>query len=182
MNPKLLLCLALVLSGGLLCCRIEAQNFLKTNEWPGFPTFSPITNADPTILHQISIRVPTKLKIERTTDTLSVAIDKNSFESTNLMVGTNMVTGFRAECYVFPIGESRPTNRSRMVQGGVLDFNSFTCVCQPKLDGIPLAGKKYIVEIDLAIFETDIPSQHMWMPESKKYKVIWQRTLKQVVQ
>src|SRR5476649_2186615 len=102
MKLKLILGLALVLSGGLLCCRSGVQNLPKTNKIPDFPYFPPITNADPTILHQISVRVPTRLKVERTTDTLSVTIDAdtNSFESTNLMIGTNMVVGVRTEDYV----------------------------------------------------------------------------------
>ena len=33
-------------------------------------------------------------------------------------------------------------------------------------DGIPAAGKRYIVEHDIILFETDVPAQHMWSPES----------------
>jgi hypothetical protein len=45
-----------------------------------------------------------------------------------------------------------------------------------------MSAQKYIVEMDLTVFETDIPGQHMWDPHSKNYKVLWQRTLKQIVE
>jgi hypothetical protein len=183
MKLKLILCLALVLSG-LFGSRVAAQNVSETNKWHGFPTFPPITNANPSITHQISVRVPTKLKIERTTDMLSVTIDANtnSFESTNLMVGTNMVTGVRTEDYVYPVGETRSAKYGgRGSLSTDLDFNIGTIFLHTKRDGIPQAGKSYIVEMDLAVFETDIPGGHLWMPESEKYKVIWRRTLKQIV-
>jgi len=41
------------------------------------------------------------------------------------------------------------------------------------LDKIPRPGEKYLVEIYFEIFETDIPAQHMWSPQSGKYKVLW---------
>jgi hypothetical protein len=37
------------------------------------------------------------------------------------------------------------------------------------------------VEMELEVFETDIPPQHDWSPQSKNYKVLWKRTLKRTV-
>jgi hypothetical protein len=63
------------------------------------------------------------------------------------------------------------------------EFNLGTSLLHTRPDGIPLPGKKYIVEVDLAVFETDVPPQHAWQPQgSKNYKVLWQRTLKQTVE
>jgi hypothetical protein len=46
-----------------------------------------------------------------------------------------------------------------------------------------MSRQKYVVEMDLTVFETDIPPQHMWHPQgSKNYKVLWQRTLRQTVE
>ena len=182
MKPKLILCLALVLSGGLPGCSVNAQSSAKPEQWPG-PTLPPITNADPSIRHSVSVRVPTRLKIERTADTLSVTIDTNSFESINLTVGTNMETGVQSDWYVYPVGEARPAERG-VGFSGLLDFNLGGMVnyWHTEPDGIPLPGKKYVVEMDLAAFETDIPSQHMWSPYGKNYKVLWRRTLKQTVE
>jgi hypothetical protein len=181
MKSKIILCLALVLSGVLFGYFAIAQNSAKSDQWHGFPILPPITNANPSIRCPISIRVPTKLKIERTSDTLSETIDTNSFESTNLMVGTNMVTGVESKIYAYPEGESRPVNGGLGLSSG-LDFNLGVRYWHTKQDGIPLPGKKYVVEIDLAAFETDIPPQHDWEPYGKNYKVLWQRTLKQTVE
>lgn len=180
MNPKIILGLALVLSGGLFDHFAAAQSSAKSDQWHGFPILPPITNANPSIRLPLLVHVPTEIKVERTTDTLSVEIDTNSFESTNLMVGTNMVTGVQNEIYVYPEGEPRPANGGYGLGG--TDFNLGTNFWHTKQEGIPLPGKKYVVELDLTVFETDIPPQHMWRPQgSKNYKILWQRTLKQIV-
>jgi hypothetical protein len=181
MKPKLLLCLALVLSGGLFGNFAVAQGSAKPGQWQPFQILPPITNSNPSIRCPISVHVPTKLKIERTSDTLSETIDTNSFESTNLMVGTNMVTGVEGKIYVYPEGESRPANGGDSLSSG-LDFNLGVDYWHTKQDGIPVPGKKYVVEIDLAAFETDIPPQHDWEPYGNNYKILWQRTLKQTVE
>lgn len=36
----------------------------------------------------------------------------------------------------------------------------------------PMSKQKYIVEMDLTVFETDSPPQHMWDPHGKNYKVL----------
>jgi hypothetical protein len=147
-----------------------------------FPHRPPIADINPSICQPISVRVPTKLKVERTVDWLSVGIDTNSFVSTNLMVGTNMVTGSDNWLYVYPVGGARP----RQAQTGNMTSNTkclIEGIWQTAQNGIPVAGQKYIVEADCTIFETDIPPQHMWCPwGSEKYKVLWHQTLKQIVQ
>jgi hypothetical protein len=163
-----------------------AQSSEKPEQWHGFPILPPITNANPSIRLPFLIHVPTELKIERTTverttDMLSVEINRSSLEATNLMVGTNMVTGVESILYIYPEGEPRPANGGYGLGG--TDFNLGTIFRHTKQEGIPLPGKKYVVELDLIVFETDIPSQHMWRPQgSKIYKVLWRRTLKQTVE
>jgi hypothetical protein len=181
MKLKLILGLALVLSGGLIGCSAIAQNLSNSDRRDVFQIPPPITNADPSIRCPVSIRVPTELKIQRTSDTLSVTIDTNSFESTNLMVGTNMVTGVQSKIYVYPEGESRPASGGSGLSSS-LDFNSGVRYWHTRQDGIPLPGKKYMVEMDLVAFETDVPAQHMWDPYGKNYKILWQQTLKQTVE
>jgi hypothetical protein len=146
----------------------------------GFPVLPPIADANPAVRHSIPIRVPTRLKIERTADTLSVEIDTNGFESTNLIVGANMVTGVESRLFVYPEGESRPANGGLGLSGG-LDFNLGVSHWHTQQDRIPLPGKNYVVEMELTAFETDIPPQHDWDPHGKNYRVLWQRTLKQTV-
>ena len=186
MEPKIILGLALVLGGILLIGSTAAQSSSNSATRLLFPTPSPNTNASPSIRVPLLVHVPTKLKIERTTDMLSVGIDnRNSLETTNLMVGTNMVTGIKSQLYVYPVGEARPVPANDRGYGGLaggLDFNLGTTFLHPKPDGIPLPGIKYVVEVDLTAFETDIPGGHFWQPYSKNYKVLWRRTLKQIVE
>ncbi|MDB6024403.1 MAG: hypothetical protein JWM68_626 [Verrucomicrobiales bacterium] len=151
---------------------------VPTNRF-GYPLVPPIATANPSIRLPLVVHVPAGLKIVRTAEMLSVEVDESSLTITNLMVGTNMVTGVQSELYVYPEDERRPAT-GRYGLGG---FNLGTSFLQTKPDGIPLPGKKYIVEMELKFFETDIPWQHMWHPQgSKKYKVLWQRTLKQIVE
>ena len=149
--------------------------------WHGFPILPPITNANPAIRLPLLVHVPTKLKIERASDTLSMEIDKSSLEATNLMVGTNLVTGVESKVYVYPDGQPRPVDGGQGLSGG-LDFNLGAIYWHTRSDGLPLPGKKYVVELELTVFETDIPPQHAWSPYGKNYKVLWQRTLKQIVE
>jgi HEAT repeat protein len=162
-----------------------AQSSAKSEPFRGSPIPPPITNADPSVRLPLLVHVPTKLKIERTTDMLSVGIEnQSSLETTNL-IGTNMVTGVKSELYVYPVGEARPAPANDRGYGGLasgLDFNLGTHILHTKPDGIPLPGIKYVVEVELTVFETDIPGGHFWQPYSKNYRVLWQRTLKQLVE
>ena len=166
----------------LICtgCTRRTQS-KSTPAWQGFPVIPPIRDADPSIRSQVIVWVPTKLTVERTTDTLSITVDRSSLESTNVMVGSKMVTGVRNELFVYSEGDARPSRADGYGLGG-LDFNLGTSIRNTKQGGIPVPGKKYVVEMDLAIFETDIPSQHMWSPYSKNYGILWKRTLRQTVE
>lgn len=93
-----------------------------------------------------------------------------------------MVTGVQSKLFVYRVGESRPAERFRLGLSGGLDFNLGTDFVNAKLGGIPVPGEKYVIEMDLAVFETDVPCQHMWSPESGKYKILWTRTLRQIVE
>ena len=95
---------------------------------------------------------------------LSLEIDHSSLEATNLMVGTNMVTGVQSKEYVFPEGEPRPANCQYGLGG--TDFNLGKSFWHTKQEGIPLPGKNYVVEVDLTVFETDVPPQQtiFWIP------------------
>lgn len=141
----------------------------------------PTADADPAVRHPISVRIPTQLKIVRTADALSVSTDTNSLESTNLTVGANMVTGVRSEFYVYRVGAPRPANPMGMGMNSGLNFSLGTSYWNRIRDGIPQPGQGYVVEIDFAAFETDVPAQHMWDPQSDKYKILLRWTLKQIV-
>ena len=180
MKPGILLCLALLSGGGFSGCSTAGQRSAGSEHWNGFPILPPIANANPSIRLPLVVHVPTRLKIERTTDMLSLEIDRSSLEATNLTVGTNMVTGVESRIYVYPEGELRPEDGGYSLGGA--DFNLGTRFWHAAQEGIPRPGKRYIVEADLVVFETDIPPQHMWSPYGKNYAVLWKRSLKQTVE
>jgi len=155
-------------------------NFVRLG-FPMFPVPASVADADPSIRCAVPARVPTRLKIARTADTLSVAIDPDGFEATNLLVGTNMATGVQSATFVYPEGEKRPAEGGIGLNGG-LAFNSGERYWHTTPDRLPLPGKRYVVEVELTAFETDVPPQHEWSPQGKNYKILWQRTLKQVVE
>ena len=153
---------------------------------PKFPPFArmipPILGADPSARHHVSFQMPTKLKIQRTADVLSVAVDLAATESVNLMVGRKMVTGVESQLYVSEESKSGHADRQLRRSSSATDFNLGTAFLNAQQDGLPIPGRRYIVEMDLAVFETDIPPQHMWEPRGGKFTVLWHRTLKQVVE
>jgi hypothetical protein len=178
MKSKLLLCLALVLSG-VFFLRVDAQDVTTPQ---GFPNLLPaVTNVNFSVTHPIAVRLPTKLKIERTASMLFVSLDTNAFVSTNLLVGSNAVTVVLGNVFAWPIGEPRPTNSASGFQD-TLGFNTGTLALSTNLDGLPLAGQSYNVEMDLTAFETDAPAGHpMIFPWSTNYEIIWQQTLREIV-
>jgi hypothetical protein len=67
------------------------------------------------------------------------------------------------------------------LQGGLL-FESSTNVLAFKIGTLPTAGRELTLQHRVAVFETDVPAQHMWSPESGKYyRVLWTQTFKEAV-
>lgn len=91
-----------------------------------------------------------------------------------------MTMGVKHELRVWGEGEARPEDANGGVGlGGPITSSDLGLLNGKALlnkaqGGIPLPGKNYIVEEDIALFETDIPAQHMWSPTSKKYRVLWE--------
>jgi hypothetical protein len=178
MNPKLLLCLVLVLSGAWFDKAI-AQSMSVTNEWHGFPVLPAITNANPTIRKAIKIHVPARLHVERHADSLVVKADELTI--TNLTVGQNMITGVACKTQIYQ-GDKLLNGGTSSLQGGVSDvgYDGTQPFNLPiTLQNIPKAGKDEVIVIKLTLFETDMPAQHFWEPQSgKKYKALYEQTFK----
>jgi hypothetical protein len=148
----------------------------------GFPVLPPIQNADPSIRRQTEFRLPTRLQVKRTDDQISVGVDPDSLKPVKLDVGANMVTGLKHELFVYR-GNKLVLSGYTGLQGTGQTYSSIgTVSLQRRIDKIPQPGEKYTVKVRLSVFETDIPAQHMWSPESGKYKVLWTRTLQQAVE
>lgn len=196
-KPELLLCLALILCGDL-SGKAQSSTPLR------------IPGADPSIRHAFRVEVPTAVLVKRIKGVLAIKGDPSSLEFTNLMVGSKMAMGMWCDVYVYAAGESRPTNYCHGVEGVVepdiwtgngANFNTQGYYWRPDGNGIAVQydqeipwclthkggvvpEKQYIVEMDLTIFETDyLEYASTWNPQgSKNYKVLWQRTLKKIVE
>jgi hypothetical protein len=145
-------------------------------EFKGFPILPPIATADPSIRTEREFRLPAELQVKRTADQMSLTLD--DMRPVKVKVGKDMVTGLKQELRVYREG--------KLVQSGYSSLESspaahpgIDLVLNRRIDKIPQAREKYTVEVVLTLFETDIPAQHLWMPESGKYRVLWTKTLKQ---
>jgi hypothetical protein len=190
MKPKIILCLALVLSDIFLGVAQQIPN--------------------PSIREQYQNHVPTKLSVKQINGVLHIQSARRSLELTNLTVGTNMMMAMWCDVYVYPTGSSRPTNYCHNLEPDVgaihpdasvdndLSWDTEPYYWWPDGKGIAVpataihpwnlpheavvVGAKYNVEMDLTIFETDdFKVSASWNPrKAKYYKILWHRTLKQV--
>ena len=91
---------------------------------------------------------------------------------------TSQLLGVEADVFVFPQGQARPVLERRAVGSGV-DFDAGASTWTTARDGVPAPGTKYVVEMQLVLFETDVPPANGWDPHVGNYKGIWSRTLRQ---
>ena len=147
-----------------------------------------IIESTPTSVTNVAIRVPTRLNVERTSNRISVTVDnRNYLECTNIVVQSGAGQAF--ELYVYGVGQSRPL-KPPLVWGysGGTDFNLGTCYLYNWKDGVPVPGKSYVVDVDLAVFEApntnfivgNIPPISE-MPTDKFCHVLWRGRLEQIV-
>lgn len=134
----------------------EATNVLQPNDIKKLETVENYF-ADNGREQKVAIRVPTRINVERTSHRISVTIDNRNFlEWTNIVVQSGEDVGQADELYVYPAGQSRPLKATPYCFGysGGMDFNLGTHYLNTSLGGIPAAGKSYVVDLDLALFET----------------------------
>ena len=145
------------------------------------PSYGPIVEADPAVREEREVQSPSGFQAARTADELIVCESAGPLKPIKLMVGHKMVLGTTTKLYIYPEGSARPADpRWEELDSGtpdkVSDHASFH-LAEPF--GYLQRGRPYVVELEIAIFETDIPPQHLWGPRSKKYKVLWHTTLRQ---
>jgi hypothetical protein len=127
---------------------------------------------------QLSVRVPAALTLARALDTLTIAVDPASLAATQVEVAPGMGIGVETDVVVFARGGERPARGRHGLSSGA-DFDVGTDTWTTAHDGIPVPGVKYVAEVELVLFETDVPAGHMWDPHAGKYKALWTRTLRQ---
>ena len=148
---------------------------------------------DPAVRHEFKVPIDSALTAEYSRwssagDNIS-AYGKEGYW-TNVLVGSNMITGAKCEWFVYPDGQPKPSKPIDVWQGywPRLDLNSFS-LYRKKADVFPVAGQKYIIEVNYTLFETDnAPTNRdnlgefrtdIWRPQDgKNYRVLVDKTLR----
>jgi hypothetical protein len=133
---------------------------------------------DASALVQLSVRVPGAIGVARALDTLSVAIDPASLALTQVTADAAMVRGVEAEVSVFAPGRALPVAERRATSPRE-DFDVGAWTWSTVRDGVPVQGTRYVVEMRLVLFETDVAPERDWDPRAGRYDVLWTRTLRQ---
>ncbi len=117
----------------------------------------------------MSVRVPAALTLARALDTLTVAVDPASLATTQVAADPGMILGVETDVVVFAQGGPRPAEGRHGLSSST-DFDVGTDTWSTAHDGLPVPGVKYVAEVQLVLFETDVPPGHMWDPHAGKYK------------
>lgn len=134
--------------------------------------------ADASAPFEQSVRVPAALILSRGLDTLSVSIDPTSLADTRVTVDPGMLLGVESDTVVFPVGQ-QPTAAGRKGYASGASFSLGNGTWSTVADGIPQPGTRYVAEMHLVLFETDVAPQHDWDPHAGRFKALWTRTLRQ---
>jgi hypothetical protein len=142
-----------------------------------FPILPPVPTADPAVRSEKELRVPSRLRVCRLGSYVGVEAVPGALQTVKATVGKDMVTGLWYQVSVYrgkklvlsgPGGmQSGPRATYRQVAAFVGEVGSKSF--RP--------GEKYKAELRLTLFETDIPPQHCWAPETGRYKALWSKTL-----
>jgi hypothetical protein len=143
-----------------------------------FPVLGPVPTADPSVRRDKEFRVPTQLRVRQTGKSVGVEATPDSLATVKVTVGKDMVTGLRHEVFVFrdaklvlsgPGGlQSRPADNTYAdIAASIGELGS---------KDLP-PGETYALAVRLTLFETDIPTHHLWAPETGRYKALWTRVL-----
>ena len=141
---------------------------------------SPSPPADASGIIELSLRVPAALAVTRALDTLSVAVDPDSLGLTQVTAHAGTVIGVETDVRVFRRGqaETKPLLERHAVGSGP-DFDVGSTTWSTGQDGLPVPDTKYVVEMRLALFETDVPKSAHWDPHAGHFSTLWTRTLRQ---
>jgi hypothetical protein len=143
-----------------------------------FPVLPPVPTADPSIRCDKEFRVPTQLQVSQTGRSVGVEAAPGSLATVKVTVGKDMVTGLRHEVFVFR-GAKLVLSGPGGLQSKPAD-NTYAdiAVSIGEVGGKDLPpSETYAVAVRLTLFETDIPPQHLWVPETGRYKALWTRML-----
>jgi hypothetical protein len=125
-----------------------------------------------------SLRVPAALSVARALDTLSVSIDPSALALTDVTPHAGTFLGIETDTFVFREGHPAPVTERRASLPGA-DFAVCATSWDTARDGIPAPDTRYVVEMQLVLFETDVPPAAAWDPRAGHFTALWTRTLRQ---
>lgn len=139
------------------------------------PTSSQRADAAPA--RTVVVHVPGALRIARGLGTLTVEIDPASRADTDVAVDPDMLLGVESSLKVFAPGhEQTAGERHGFASGASFDVGASTWSLAQ--DGIPRGDERYVAEMTLVLFETDVPPGHDWDPHAGHFKSL-RRTIQQ---
>ena len=127
---------------------------------------------------ELSVQVPAALQVARGLDTLSVQLDPDLLARRTVRVEPGWTVGLSYRARVFEQGQTRVESERHGDLPG-RGFKLGTLQWRTGRDGLPRPGNKYLVEMKLVLFETDVPPGPHWNPHSGHFKPLFSRTLRQ---
>ncbi|MEO7111862.1 MAG: hypothetical protein ABI183_15575 [Polyangiaceae bacterium] len=118
------------------------------------------------------------MRIARGLDTLSVEIDPASRADTEIAVDPGMVLGVESSTKVLVPGRAQADHERHGFTSGP-DIDVGTSTWRTMQDGIPQPDRRYIVEMTLVLFETDVAPDRHWDPHAGHFKALLTRTIRQ---
>jgi hypothetical protein len=85
---------------------------------------------------------------------------------------------FETDVFVFAKQKAHPVLERRGV-GSSADFDVGSNTWNTERDGVPESGTKYVIEMQLVLFETDVAPAPTWDPHAGSFKPLWTQTLRQ---
>ncbi|MFQ5599566.1 MAG: hypothetical protein ACE5G2_03310 [Candidatus Krumholzibacteriia bacterium] len=130
----------------------------------------PVSDADPDIRHEETIRVPTRLVFPRSHPRWpAVSYDTTCVQTVVLNVGHKMTLGVGSRLSYDDGAEVIELGR------GLRSIGCLSCggrVLNGVTEVMDRQGSLQIIE-ELVLFETDIPDQHLWQPKRGRYQELW---------
>jgi hypothetical protein len=140
---------------------------------------APAAGADARASRGVVVRVPGALRLARGLDTLSVEVDPAAGAETTVHADPGMVLGVESETRVFARGRSSTAAPARHGYFSGTTFDVGTSIWSTSVDGLPQPGEKYVAEMKLVLFETDVAPGHAWDPHAGRFVALLTRTLRQ---
>jgi hypothetical protein len=123
---------------------------------------------------EIAVRVPAALRLARELGSLSISFDPAARATVAVPVDAGMHVGVETRSWVFPRTRPRPAEGGRrsVRPGEEIELDAATW-------SVRADETRYVAEVEVTLFETDVPPSPTWSPQTGSYRVLWSRTLRQ---